>query len=61
MPVIINDFEIVVEPPPTPQPARGGGGEEGGSQPTPQPTLRPEDITLVMQVHRERVERVRAD
>jgi hypothetical protein len=62
MPVVINDFEIVVAPPASG--ARGGGdggaGEQSGAE-KPQPALRPEEIILVEQVHRERMERVRAD
>jgi hypothetical protein len=58
MPIIINEFEVVVEPPPrehsTPDEHR-----DAESQP-PHP-LRPEHIVEVMRVHYERMERVRAD
>ena len=57
MPVIINDFEIVVEPPETPEPT------EGTEEPSPgnATTVRPDDIVRVMQLHGERMARVRAD
>jgi hypothetical protein len=60
MPVIINDFEIEVEPQqhqPQSQ-SRGDGAEQSSSQSS---TLNPEDVTSVMRVNRERIERVRAD
>jgi hypothetical protein len=64
MPVVINDFEIVVAPPASG--TRSGGGDGGGAgeqsgAEKPQPALTPEEIILVEQVHRERMERVRAD
>ena len=59
MPVVINDFEIVVEPPTKGTSARGSGA--GEESPPPQSMLKPEDIILVEQLHRERMERVRAD
>lgn len=59
MPVIINDFQIEVEPPAQSQ-ARGGG-DAADAQP-PQPSKpRPEEITAVVRLSCERVERVRAD
>jgi hypothetical protein len=60
MPVIINDFEIEVEQQQhQPQsPSRGDGVEQSSSQPS---TLNPEDVTSVMRVNHERIERVRAD
>jgi hypothetical protein len=59
MAVIINDFEIEVEPPQQPQ-ARGGGGS--GDKPSGQQSkLKPEQVTTVMRVNQERMERVRAD
>ncbi|MDT7689989.1 MAG: hypothetical protein QOJ70_3220 [Acidobacteriota bacterium] len=59
MPVIINDFEIEVEPQPQPQSRGNDGGRE---QPSSQASsLSPEDVTSVMRVNRERIERVRAD
>lgn len=58
MPIVINEFEVQVEPPSQP-PARGGGAAE---QPQPPPQkVRPDEVTSVMRVNRERVERVRAD
>jgi len=63
MPVVINDFEIVVAPPASGTRGGGGGGgagEQSGAE-KPQPALTPEEIILVEQVHRERMERVRAD
>jgi hypothetical protein len=57
MPVIINDFEIVVEPPEAPETT--GGREDqppGGGQP-----IRPDEIVQVMQLHDERMTRLRAD
>ena len=61
MPVIINDFDIMTdstEPPPT----RGTAGpDEPEPTPSSAPHLRPEEITLVARVNRERMERVRAD
>jgi len=57
MPVIINDFEIVVEPPEKPGPTEGAGE----SSPDNAPTIRPDDLVRVMQLHDERMARVRAD
>lgn len=56
MPIVINDFEVLVEPPPTgqaapPAPAPAEGG----------PRIKPRDIVAVMRVHRERRRRVHAD
>jgi hypothetical protein len=59
MPVIINDFQIMVESAPKEQ-ARGGG-DEASQTPTPPPKVKPEEITSVACVNRERMERVRAD
>jgi hypothetical protein len=58
MPVIINDFEIEVEPTPPPQ---SRGGDSGEQSPASSSKLKPEEITTVMRVSRERMERVRAD
>jgi hypothetical protein len=58
MPIVINDFEIVVEPPAQGASTQQGAGED---KPSPQSTLKPEDIILVEQINRERMERVRAD
>ncbi len=61
MPVIINDFQIVVEPPEGPK-QRGVGGDDAGQQAAPPPTpMKPEEITTVACVNRDRMERVRAD
>jgi hypothetical protein len=59
MPVIINDFQITVEPPAQPQ-TRGGGGE-AEQPPPPPPKMMPDEINAVSRVNRERMERVRAD
>jgi hypothetical protein len=59
MPVIINDFQIMVEAAPEGQ-SRGGADET--PQPPPQPQkVKPEEVTSVACVNRERMERVRAD
>lgn len=60
MPVIINDFQIVVEPPEGPA-TRGGGGDAAQQAAPPPPQMKPEEITAVACVNRERMERVRAD
>jgi hypothetical protein len=60
MPVIINDFQIVVEPPEGP--ARGVAAADAGQEAAaPPPPMKPEEITTVACVNRERMERVRAD
>ena len=57
MPIVINEFEIMVEAPP-----ESGSTGETPQSPAQQPqTLRPEDIVLVERRHRDRMERVRAD
>ncbi|MBL8160917.1 MAG: hypothetical protein JNJ61_02955 [Anaerolineae bacterium] len=53
-PVIINDFEVVVEPPPPAPPT----SSEPPSEP---PALRPEDIEQIMQFFYERRARLHAD
>ena len=60
MPVIINDFEIEVEPQQQQQQSRGDGA---GQPPAPQQPAqaKPEVVTSVVRLQRERVERVRAD
>ncbi|HEX8556846.1 MAG TPA: hypothetical protein VF668_02025 [Pyrinomonadaceae bacterium] len=60
MPVIINDFQIEVEAPPQSK-ARGAGGEAEEAQPAQPSKPRPEEITAVVRLSCERVERVRAD
>jgi hypothetical protein len=56
MPIVINEFELLVEPPPSPnsQPPGPASGTE-------QAQLRPDEIVTVMEVHEERRQRVRAD
>ncbi|MBN1978236.1 MAG: hypothetical protein JW918_12640 [Anaerolineae bacterium] len=59
MPIVINEFEIVTEPPPA-------SGEVEGPGPQPEETappevLRPEDIVRIYQQHRRRMARVWAD
>ncbi|HEV2761446.1 MAG TPA: hypothetical protein VGV38_00530 [Pyrinomonadaceae bacterium] len=59
MPIIINEFEIVVEPPE--KPTRGGGEDEQPAA-APEPLLlRPYEIADALRVRFERLERVRAD
>ena len=60
MPVIINDFQISVEPPPEQQ-TRGNPGDMPPQAPPPPPQMKPEEITAVACVNRDRMERVRAD
>ena len=58
MPIVINEFEVVVEPPPRERSTPDESRDEESSRPHP---LRPEHIVEVMRVHYERMERVRAD
>ena len=60
MPVIINDFEMVVEPPRDANTAPQGGGQQQQVAP-PAAVLRPEDIQQIMCHFEQRRERVRAD
>ncbi len=57
MPVIINEFEIVTEPPEAPTP------DTGAPPQTPEAAapLRPEDVARIQRYHYERMERLRAD
>jgi hypothetical protein len=57
MPIVINEFEIITEPPAT------GAAPQALNQASPPapPTLRPEDIERIMHRHYQRRERVRAD
>jgi hypothetical protein len=60
MPIIINDFEVVVEP----KPAQGGSqtAEATSSQAeTSSMTLRPEDIEQIIRRFMQRHARLRAD
>ncbi|NJM41158.1 MAG: hypothetical protein HC853_10500 [Anaerolineae bacterium] len=58
MAVVINEFEVVAEPPPEPpsNPTNAGGGEAVFA-----PTLKPEDLHSVLVYLRERRARVWAD
>lgn len=56
MPIIVNDFEIIVEPQPPKEQAQDQPAAHEEAQ-----VLRPEEIVRIMQVHEERLERVRAD
>ena len=57
MPIVINEFEIVVDPPPSSQPDTAAGQ----SRDEQAPALRPDEIAAVMQVREERQQRVRAN
>ncbi len=57
MPVIINDFEIIDEPPGD---NRNANAEAQRAQPV-QPPLRPEDIERIVQHFVERRQRLMAD
>jgi hypothetical protein len=57
MPVIINEFEIITERPPTPQPQE----QTPPAQEQEPPTLRPEDIERIQRHYRQRMARIRAD
>ena len=59
MPVIINDFQIAVEPPEGQ--TRGNPGDMPAQAAPPPPQVKPEEITTVACVNRDRMERVRAD
>ena len=56
MPIVINDFEIVVEPPPAAPQSQQAAPAVGVL-----PPLRPDEVVAVMEVREERLERVRAD
>jgi len=58
MPVVINDFEVVVEPP-----TRGSREAETqqAEQDVRRPRLRPEDIDRIVRHFQQRRARVRAD
>lgn len=55
MPVIIHDFEIVVEEPQTPPPS-----PSEPPRPAPPPLLRPADVRLILDREARRAARVRA-
>jgi hypothetical protein len=57
MPIIINEFEIIANPPPAPEAQRQSPQVPAQVQ----PTLRPEDIERVQRYHCQRRERIRAD
>lgn len=60
MPIIINDFEVIVEPKPTSRDSHSGGTQqEEGSAPPLQ--LRPQDIERIMRRFMQRRERLHAD
>jgi hypothetical protein len=56
MAVIINDFEVLVEPPAAPQQAGAGA-----AAPAPAPRLRPEEIERIVRHFERRRARLRAD
>lgn len=58
MPIVINEFEVLVEPPPRQRSTPDENRQAESAQPHP---LRPEHIVEVMRVHYDRMERVRAD
>ncbi len=60
MPIIINDFEIVVEPKPTSRDSQPGRTRQDGT-PTLSLPLRPEDIERIMRRFAQRRERLHAD
>jgi hypothetical protein len=57
MAVIINDFEVLLEPPAAPPPRPGA--EAAADRPAP--SLRPEDIERIVRHFERRRERLRAD
>jgi hypothetical protein len=59
MPIVINEFEINVEPRETT--ARGGGGEEQPAAQQAAAKLKPQEINAVVRLQQERIERLRAD
>ena len=54
MPIVINEFEIIVEPPQQ----TAHQAPDASADPA---SLSPEEITAVMKVQEERLQRVRAD
>ena len=57
MPIIINDFEILVEP------NEPNGSQNSGPAPAnaPPATLKPEDVVRILRRQQERKTRLRAD
>jgi hypothetical protein len=60
MPIIINDFEIVVEPKPTSRDSQSGGTRQDGTSTSSLP-VRPEDVEQMIRRLTQRSERLRAD
>jgi hypothetical protein len=58
MAVIINDFQIDIEPPPQSQTRGDSSSDQAPAQGS---TLKPEEIKTVITVNQQRMERVRAD
>jgi hypothetical protein len=59
MPIVINEFEIVVDPRPVEQaPDPAAAGQD---QPVSPASLRPEDVERIIERLRMRRERIRAD
>lgn len=56
MPIIINEFEIITEPPPA-SPEQAQRPQRLDQQP---PALRPADIIRIQWRHRQRMARIRA-
>ena len=54
MPVVVSDFEVIVEPPPNDEGA--ARADEG----TPDGVLKPHEVELVLERQEERAARVRA-
>jgi hypothetical protein len=59
MGIIINDFEILLDPPP--QTSGSQQGQASEQQTTPLPMLSPQDIERIIRHFDERRSRVRAD
>jgi len=59
MSVVINDFELVVDPP-APAAAPAGGDGASAPAPAPAPPVRPLDLRDVLEHQARRAERLRA-
>lgn len=59
MPVVINEFEIILEPPEAPEQPEGPAPQP--EEASPPQVLRPEDVARVYQHHLQRMARVWAD